>query len=241
MNKPLIGITLDEEERKTYSKYPWYAARKNYSDSLESSGGICVFLPSNLKAIDQYLNIIDGLLVTGGDFDIDPEIYGKKKKCPTLKTKENRTKFEFTITKKALKKNLPVLGICGGQQLINVVLGGTLIQHIPDVLDSKINHEQANPRNEPSHFVHIKKGTMLNKLTKSSQMFVNSAHHQAVDKLGKNLIASAFSDDGVIEAIESKTFNYCLGVQWHPEFLIDKKDIEIFRSLIVSAKNKIEK
>ncbi len=240
MNKPVIGITLDEEEEKTYSKYPWYAARKNYSESIEIAGGVAIFLPNNEKAINQYLTFIDGLLVTGGDFDIDPQIYGQERKS-ALRIKNSRTDFEFKITKKAIKNKIPVLGICGGQQLINVVLGGTLVQHIPDITNSNINHEQPNPRNEPSHTVHIKKNTMLFNSVKSTKMFVNSAHHQAVDKLGKNLIISAVSEDGIIEAIETKTSNYCLGVQWHPEFLIDKKDIYVIRSLIKSAMKKIDK
>ena len=241
MNKPVIGITLDEEEKQTYSKYPWYAIRKNYSESIENAGGTSIFLPNNIKDINNYLKIIDGLLVTGGDFDIDPKFYGEIKNSINVKTKKNRTEFEFIITTKALKKKIPVLGICGGQQLINVVLGGTLIQHIPDVIDSKINHEQENPRNEASHLVHIKKETILHNFVKCSKMFVNSAHHQAVDKLGKSLVASAISEDGIIEAIESKAYNFCLGVQWHPEFLIDTNDIKILRSLITSAKKRIEK
>ena len=104
MNKPIIGITLDEEEKDTYSKFPWYAARKNYSESVELAGGICIFLPSNLNAINQYLKIINGLVVTGGDFDIDPKIYGKKVKSSRVKIKSNRTDFELKITTKAVKK-----------------------------------------------------------------------------------------------------------------------------------------
>ena len=239
--KPIIGITLDEENKHTYSKYPWYAARKNYADSINKAGGVGIFLPNCPEAIDRYISIINGLVVTGGDFDIDPQIYGENVISSKVSVKEERTNFEYKLTSKALKKDKPVLGICGGQQLINVVLGGTLIQHIPDSIETKINHEQANPRNEASHFVNIKKGTKLFKIIKNQKMFVNSAHHQAVDKLGKSMVATAFSDDGIIEAIESKKFSYCIGVQWHPEFLIDDKDINIFRSLINSAKEKIEK
>ncbi len=241
MNKPIIGITLDEEEKQTYSKYPWYASRKNYSESIETAGGVCIFLPNNIDAINQYLNTIHGLVVTGGDFDIDPKIYGEKKNSSKVTLKKDRTDFEFKITLQAFKKNIPVLGICGGQQLINVVLGGTLIQDISDSFQTNIKHEQPNPRNEPSHYVNIKKGTKLFKIVKNSKMFVNSAHHQAVKKLGKDLIASAFSDDGIIEGIESKNLFYCVGVQWHPEFLIDKKDINILKSLILAAKKRIEK
>ena len=103
MKKPLIGITLDEESAETYSKYPWYAARKNYASSIEKAGGFCVFLPSNIDAIDFYLELIDGLVVTGGDFDIDPKIYGEDVKSSKVSTKQNRTNFEFLISKKSYR------------------------------------------------------------------------------------------------------------------------------------------
>ncbi len=239
--KPIIGITLDEEIAKSYSKFPWYAARKNYSQSIEKAGGVSVFIPNNIKDIKYYLKLIHGLVITGGDFDIDPKLYGEKKKSSKVSIKKDRTEFEFKIAYQAFKKKIPILGICGGQQLINVMLGGTLIQHIPDSFDTKINHEQKNPRDQGSHSVTIKKKSKLFKIVKDTSMFVNSAHHQAVDKLGKNLIASAFSDDGIIEGIETSSNNFCIGVQWHPEFLIDKSDIKIFKSFIDSAKNRIEK
>ncbi len=235
MKKPLIGITLDEEEKNTYSKYPWYAARKNYSDSIEKAGGICVFLPNNIDAIEDYLELLDGLLITGGDFDIDPTIYGEKLISSKVTTKKNRTNFEFNITKKAIAKKTPVLGICGGEQLINVVLGGTLIQHIPDHTKSEIQHEQKNPRNQPSHYVRIKKNTKLSNIIKSDSVFVNSAHHQSVDKLGARLVANAFSDDGIIEGIETIDDGFCIGIQWHPEFLIDKGDIKILKSFVENS------
>ena len=134
----------------------------------------------------------------------------------------------------------PVLGICGGQQLLNVVLGGTLIQHIPDSIDSIINHEQENPRNEPSHIVKITQNTKLHDITKVDQMFVNSAHHQSVDVLGKDLIINSIANDGVIEGIENPNHKFCMGVQWHPEFLIDRKDIEIFKAFSRKLKVKLK-
>ena len=236
MNNPIIGITLDEESSKTYSKYPWYAARKNYSDSIELAGGTSIFLPHNLKKIEEYLNIIDGLLVTGGDFDVDPKLYGEKINNKAVKLKKKRTEFEIKISSEAIKNNFPVLGICGGQQLLNGASGGSLIQHIPDKINTKINHEQKKPRNQASHYVEIKNGTKLYKITKTNRMFVNSAHHQAVDRLGKGFLINAIADDGVIEGIENPNLKFCIGIQWHPEFLIDKNDIEIFRSFIKSSK-----
>ena len=128
--------------------------------------------------------------------------------------------------------NLPLLGICGGQQLLNVVLGGTLIQHIPDEIKSNINHEQENPRNQPSHIVKIKKSSNLYKITKSEKMFVNSAHHQSVDDLGKGLKVNSFSEDVVIEGIENPNQKFCMGVQWHPEYLVSAGDRSILNAFV---------
>ena len=236
MKNPIIGITLDEETNHSYSKYPWYAARKNYSDSIDLAGGISIFLPHNLKNIEEYLRFIDGLIITGGDFDVNPELYGEKTTSKHVKLKRDRTDFEYEITKEAIKKNLPLLGICGGQQLLNVVLGGSLIQHIPDSVNTKINHEQKNPRDEGSHNVKIKKNTKLYEITKVEKMFVNSAHHQAVNVLGNGLITNSTSEDGIIEGIENPNLEFCIGVQWHPEFLIDEKDLEIFKALVESSR-----
>ena len=236
MKDPIIGITLDEENADYYSLYPWYAARKNYAESIDIAGGTAIFLPHNIKKIPNYLDFVNGLVITGGDFDIDPKIYGKEIESENVKTKTDRTNFEFEITKQALKREKPVLGICGGQQLLNVVLGGTLIQHIPDSIDSIINHEQENPRDEPSHIVKITQNTKLHKITKVNEMYVNSAHHQSVDILGKDLIVNSIANDGIIEGIENPNHKFCIGVQWHPEFLIDRKDIEIFKALVESSR-----
>ena len=237
MENPIIGITLDDGPTVTgYSNFAWYAIRKNYSDSIYKAGGIPFFISSELKLIKNYLDIIHGLLVTGGDFDIDPKLYGEKKNSSKISLKKERTNFEFQITKYAVDKNLPLLGICGGQQLLNVVLGGTLIQHIPDFINTNIKHEQANPRNEASHIVKINKGTKLKKIIGTSEMFVNSAHHQAVKELGERLIINAKSNDGIIEGFESTDLDFYLGIQWHPEFLIDPGDLKIFESFISYAK-----
>ena len=121
-------------------------------------------------------------------------------------------------------KNIPILGICGGEQLINVSFGGTLIQDISSLNYKTLEHEQLNPRDQTSHKVYIVPKTRLKKIVKKNTINVNSAHHQAVDKLGKGLLISAKSKDGIIESIESTNHKWCMGIQWHPEFLITNAD-----------------
>ena len=237
MKKPVIGITLDNEEPGSYSKYPWYAIRHNYLHSIELYGGIPFPLFHDKKNIKNIFKLIDGLIITGGNFDIDPKIYGQKSQGSRI-IKNNRSDFEMSICQKTLNSSKPILGICGGEQLLNVVCGGTLIQDITKVNSDTLQHEQQNPRNETSHQVNIKKDTKLNSIIKKNIIEVNSAHHQAVNKLGKNLIISSFAPDGIIESIEHSKHNWCIGVQWHPEFLITKEDNLLIKNFVKTARNK---
>ena len=230
MKKPLIGITLDSEKKKTYSKFPWYALRENYLSSITKFNGIPIPIPHDRKLIGSFCKLLDGLIITGGDFDINPKIY-KQKKRGSKNIKNKRTDFEIEIFKKFLKLNKPILGICGGAQLINVATGGTLIQ---DLNKTPINHEQINPRNQTSHKISINKKSKLYKICKKNIIKVNSAHHQSVKKLGCNLMVSAIADDGIIEGIEHKRHKWCIGLQWHPEFLITSDDSNIFKNFIKS-------
>ena len=128
-------------------------------------------------------------------------------------------------------RDLPLLGICGGQQLLNVVLGGTLIQHIPDALPTALAHEQPNPRTEPGHEVIVVPGTLLHRITGTERLPVNSAHHQAAERVGPGIVASGRAPDGIIEAIEDPRRPFCLGVQWHPEYRISAGDGAILSRL----------
>ncbi|MBT5373416.1 MAG: gamma-glutamyl-gamma-aminobutyrate hydrolase family protein [Rhodospirillaceae bacterium] len=233
--RPVIGITLDWEEPGTYSNMPWYALRENYAESVTRAGGLALMLPHEPDLAEDYLSRIDGLIVTGGAFDIDPALFGAKTCHPTITTKERRTRFEFDITKGAIARDLPVLGICGGQQLLNVVLGGSLIQHIPDEVENALAHEQPNPRTEPGHRVAVTPDTLLHRITGSLTMNINSAHHQAVKDVGDGIIVNAVAEDGVIEGIEDPRRRFCLGVQWHPEYSIDPGDEMIFTALVAAA------
>ena len=232
MKKPIIGITLDSEKKKTYSKYPWYALRENYLTCLTKFNAIPFPLLHEKKYINDFCHIIDGLIITGGDFDIDPKIY-KAKNTRSKITKNKRTDFEINIFNNFFKYNKPILGICGGAQLINVACGGTLIQ---DLKKEPINHEQVNPRNQTSHNVNILKNSKLYKISGTQKIKVNSAHHQSVKRIGKNLNISCKASDGVIEGIEHKKHKWCIGLQWHPEFLITKIDSKIIKNFIDKAK-----
>jgi len=236
MKKPLIGITLDSEESGKYSKFPWYAIRKNYLDSIFKYGGIpfplfhkCEFI----KDLDQNL---DSLIITGGNFDIHPNFYNEAIKN-SGSIKNDRTKFEIKIFNYFLKQKKPILGICGGEQLINIACGGSLIQDIKINKEFNINHEQINPRNEISHSITIYKDSKLYKIIKRNKIYVNSAHHQSVNKLGKNLIKVAEAEDNIIEAIEHTKHPWCIGVQWHPEFLITKYDKLLLSEFVKVSSN----
>jgi putative glutamine amidotransferase len=232
MSLPVIGITLDSERPGGYSKLPWYALRENYCDMVAAAGGLPLLLPHQTERARDYAERIDALIVTGGNFDVDPALFGAATRHAKVSTKDRRTEFEWAILDQALARDAPVLGICGGQQLLNVVLGGTLIQHIPDEVAGALAHEQKNPRTEPGHTVRVIEGTLLHRVTGRNEMAINSAHHQAVKAVGQGVVVDAVAPDGVIEGIEDPRKRFCLGVQWHPEYGIDPGDARIFAALI---------
>ena len=236
MSKPVIGITLDSEPPGSYSKLPWYALRENYVSSVRRAGGLPFLLPHEPEEAEAYLERIDALVVTGGAFDIDPALFGAESRHPSVTTKDRRTRFEWAITKGAVERGLPVLGICGGQQLLNVVLGGTLIQHIPDEVTNPLAHEQPNPRTEPGHTVRVARGTLLFDICRVEELEVNSAHHQAAKSVGPGVVVNATTEDGVIEGIEDPRRGFCLGVQWHPEYSISVGDDRIFDAFVAAAR-----
>ncbi len=232
---PRIGITLDHETTPTYSKLPWYAVRENYCTAVSRWGGMPLPLPHEPQLVESYLDLLDGLILTGGAFDVPPSYYGESGQHDTVITKDKRTQFEFAITKGALARKLPILGICGGEQLLNVALGGSLIQHIPDTIAQALAHEQPNPRHEPGHTVKLTAGTLLHRIAGTEQLSVNSAHHQAVARLAPGMIANAYAEDGVIEGIEYPDHPFCLGVQWHPEYDVSSADPQIFQAFLAAT------
>lgn len=237
MSTPVIGITLDREEPGGYSKFPWLALRENYARAVAEAGGLPVLLPHQPDRIDEYLDLVHGLIVSGGAFDIDPALFGASERHATVTTKDARTAFELGITRRALERETPILGICGGQQLLHVALGGTLIQHIPDEVPGALAHEQPNPRDEPGHRVRILPGTRLHGIVGADELAVNSAHHQAAKDVPVGVRVGAVADDGVIEAIEAADKRFCIGVQWHPEFSLSEGDRHLFAAFVDAARS----
>ncbi len=236
VQKPLIGLILDKENLGSFSKYPYYALRVNYFDTIIKAGALPIGIPySNPEDAKKYYNLIDGLVIPGGGFDIPPEMYGEHDVHETVSLKRDRTEFEYEMAKKCLDNDKPMLGICGGMQLINVLTGGSLIQDIPSQFESKIAH-RADDRTIEAHKVDIIKNTRLYDIVQQEKFGVNTAHHQGIKKLGNDLIVNALSDeDGLIEGIEHTDHKFCLGVQWHPEYEVTGADFKIIKAFIDSC------
>nr|WP_253307910.1 gamma-glutamyl-gamma-aminobutyrate hydrolase family protein [Rickettsia endosymbiont of Ceutorhynchus assimilis] len=240
--KPIIGLTLDLAnncEKYSYAAFPWYALRKNYADAIIKAGGVPLLLPYQSSTINELLAIIDGIVIPGGDEDIHPKFYEPEYAEDVVIANNERDEFEILVLKKSLARNIPILGICRGMQLLNVAFGGSLIQHIPDYMKNNnqtiiINHEQPSPKNIVSHSITIESGTKLAKMTNNkTQVMVNSTHHQAIDRVGNGLVVSAKANDGIIEAIELQNHKFVIGAQWHPEYLNDNDvDLNLFKELI---------
>jgi putative glutamine amidotransferase len=235
MTRPFIGITLDHHPGGGYSNYPWYALRQNYCDAVSDAGGIPVLIPYYDQHRAPYLDHIQGLLVPGGAFDIDPLKYGQRKRHKQVTVNRQRCDFDLLIIQEALKRRLPFLGICAGMQALNVALGGTLHQHILQDIPGSLDHEQPPPHHLPSHAITIKENTRLFHMAQSASVQVNSTHHQGVDCLGHGLRVSAQAPDGVIEAIELEDHPFFLGVEWHPEYQYTELDRSLFHHFIKEA------
>lgn len=241
MTLPLIAIPLDyldtelEPNAVWYSQYPWYAIRHRYHDSLAKLGAMACFIGYEHRFISEYINKFDALIIAGGHFDHDPELYGQTKIHPTIKRKSIRSQFEKELLKAFLPTQKPVLGICGGHQLINILHGGTLYQDIASQYKTDIKHTQTVPPTEVAHNVEIIQGTQLHEWYNQTHTQINSSHHQAIDQVGKGLVVNAVSEDDIIEGIEDPNHPFCVGVQWHPEYLLGPLDRIILEKFIASC------
>lgn len=240
MDKPVIGITPDV----THVSSPLGTTDRlcvnlDYIQAILHAGGLPLVLPP-YQPIHHYLPALDGILLTGGG-DIDPRRYAAHTiHSETYGISELRDEFEITLVKQAIEQNLPLLAICRGIQVLNVALGGTLYQHLPDDLPTSLNHQHELhiPFDQPAHQVRIDPRSRLFSIVGTSELMVNSFHHQAVHELAPPLVASATAPDGVIEAVELPKASFVLGVQWHPErrFPHSPTDLALFKAFVEAAR-----
>lgn len=233
--QPIIGIIGKTDENKKSE------INRDYVYAIEQSGGVPILLPysENADVIRSYVEACNGFLFVGG-VDIDPSYYDEKTLNDTVSVCKERDEFDFAVLREVLKTSKPILAICRGIQLVNVALGGTLIQDIPTQINSLILHKQREGRYEFSHSVSIEKNSPLYEIVKLDNLRVNSFHHQAIAKLGKDLSVMAKSEDGIIEAVCGVGDRYIRAYQWHAELLfdVDESARQIFREFVLaSAKN----
>ena len=194
--------------------------RTDYRASLEAAGARIREL-SPADPLPQALDGCSGLMLTGG-VDVDPLEYGETERHPSLQLDRERDRYELALAREALARDLPVLAICRGAQVLNTAAGGTLIQDIPSARPGALDHQQGYPKDAPAHDVTVSPGTCLWTLLRPQlgdghSMAVNSRHHQSVAAPAPGFIISAVSPDGIVEAIEKPDAEFCVGVQWHPE------------------------
>ena len=216
--KPIIGMTAMPFSNDAMSVY---RCNQTYVNAVLQAGGIPVLLPSN-GANEDYASIaekLDGLLVPGGT-DVSTFLYGEEAVPQVTTMRAADDKFEFAVVHKMAELGKPILGICRGEQVINVAFGGTLYQDIPSQRPSNICHKQSGPRNEPFHYANLEKDSHLYKIFETDRLAVNTYHHQAVKDVAPNFKVAAKANDGIIEAIEHES-KYIIGVQWHPECMVD--------------------
>ena len=242
--RPLIGVTTSEVRRsETVRQTPQgdppqheMALGLKYLRAIEAAGGLPVVLPPLAgDALEPLLEHLTGLCLSGGP-DLGPESYGQERHPELGPTEDDVDRFELALARIAWRRGLPLLAICRGAQALNVVRGGSLVQHLPDLDDHSIQHRQDRPGDELTHEIEIEHGSLLAQVMGGRSASVNSFHHQAVDKLGRGLRVVARAPDGVVEGIEAPGRGYVLGVQWHAECLAElPEQAALFESLVAAA------
>ncbi|MGO4938769.1 gamma-glutamyl-gamma-aminobutyrate hydrolase family protein [Fundicoccus sp. Sow4_D5] len=236
MTHPIIGITGNTSAFKNddFEAFKINYSSTGFSTAISLAGGTPIIIPINDATFaKEYIQLIDGLLLTGGQ-DVTPMLYGEEPRKVIGPTSPERDKCEVALVKEAIRQKKPILGICRGLQLINVVLGGSLLQDLSEDESITIQHVQRSQPEFSTHSIKVKSGTHIAEIIDNNS-YVNSIHHQAIKELGKGLTVSAWSPDNVIEAIEVVDDNQSIiGIQWHPEltFLENHESLSIFKDLI---------
>ena len=241
MKKKIIGISANIEiatDNCYFAGCKRLRLYNEYVDSVIKAGAIPMVIPvvTDKEILEEQLNIIDGLIISGG-YDVDPLRYNEEPHPLLGQTFPERDEFEFTLAKLAMEKEIPILGICRGHQVLNVVNGGTLYQDISLKEGNNLKHIQSGHGTTVSHKINIAKDSMLYEILGETAL-VNSLHHLAVKDIAKDFKVSAIASDGVIEAIERKEGSFAMGIQWHPEVLADKNEnmLNIFKYFIKQIK-----
>jgi len=238
----LVGITcsLETVHDARGVDNPRLVLPRAYTDAIVAAGGEPVLLPIlEARHAARLLDHLDALVISGGAFDVPPSFYGELPRAKLGPLCEERSTFERALALTAVERDLPLLGVCGGMQLLNAILGGSLFQDLSE-LAGAANHQQPHDKRRPYHSVKIEAQSLLAKICDNrTELEVNSTHHQAVKAVGKGLVASARAPDGVIEAVELPHRRFVLGVQWHPESLIDVPAHKaIYEALILAASSR---
>ena len=233
--RPIIGIAASYSIEKQQ-----ILLRDTYTNAVLQAGGMPVILPFTLDiaAVDDMLDCLDGLLLSGGG-DVDPSCYGAQREPECGEPTALRDAFEIMLIKKAKEKKMPILGICRGMQVLAVAYGGTLIQDIPKEYGIvREMHYQAEPYNQYWHEVLLEKEGLLSRITGVSSIMTNSMHHQAIRKLPETFVIEGKSCEGIIEAVSDAENSSVLGVQFHPEYLVDGSEAAraIFRYFVLKTK-----
>ncbi len=215
LRRPRIGITMRIE-----SDTDRFYLSRHYSEAVAAAGGVPVHISliPQREYIAAVIDQLDGVLLPGSDSDVDPLRYGAEPhpKLGTVQSIKDET--DLLVLEEVENRRLPLFAICFGMQVLNVFRGGTLIQDIGSQMPHAIKHEQGAPRDRPSHRIKLAESSLLSSLAQTQTVLVNSHHHQALEKVGRDLSASAWSSDGLIEGVEDERDDrFVLGVQWHPE------------------------
>lgn len=240
--KPWIGVTTyikTQGDEKRYGSLPLQVTEAYFEQAVKQAGGIPLLLPqvNSKEAAGELTERLDGLVVIGGS-DVAPNLYGETPHKKLGAVEPQRDQSDLLYIETFMEKKLPVLGVCRGMQLLNVLQGGSLYQDLSQIESWAIQHDQATAVTLPTHDVTLQKVSVLYELFAEETLSVNTVHHQALRTLGKDLKVTAMSPDGIIEAIESTTAPHILGVQWHPELLLQAKPSHrlIFDWLVQQAK-----
>ncbi len=237
--KPIIAITLNHKKEDESSNYSQCTLREHYFNAVFKAGGTAISIPYIKESISDYLDLVDGVIVPGGDFAYPDEWYDD----PNVEkpySYSKRVNFDIAIIEEIIKRDIPFLGICAGMQTLGGVLGCKLQANIGKSLNSDINHrsESCEDIEKCTHNVKIKSGSLLEKIIGQNALDTNSIHKEGFIEINDKVIASAIAEDGAIECIEMPNKKHIIGVQWHPEFLIEEGSLhlKLFESLVNAAK-----